>query len=88
MTLRKLTFSSLLGFALVCSGAMLAQDIGSKYPAIGEAQRHIHEASQKIDEAEQAHHGLGGHGKKAQELLEQANGELKEAAGYLDHQHH
>ncbi len=88
MTIRKLTFSSLLGFTLVCAGAMLAQDIGSKYPALGEAQRHIHEASEKIDEAEQAHHGLGGHGKKAKELLAQANHELQEAAEYLDHEHH
>ena len=88
MTIRKLIFSSFLGFTLVCAGAMLAQDIGSRYPAIGDALRHIHEASQKIDDAEHAHNGLGGHGKKAQELLEQANRELKEAAEYLDHQHH
>ncbi len=64
MTIRKVTFSSLLGFTLVCAGAMLAQDIGSRYPAIGDAQRHIHEASEKIDEAEQGIMDSGATAKK------------------------
>lgn len=89
MTMRKLAFSSLLAFALVCAAATLAQgpapDISDKYPALRGAQQHIQEAYGKIDEAQTAHHGLGDHGQKAKELLTQASRELKEAAEYLDH---
>jgi hypothetical protein len=90
MNIRKLAFSSLLGLALLCAGALLAQapkpNISDKYPSLQEAQHHIQEAYEKIDTAQQAHHGeLGGHGEKAKDLLAQANRELKEAAEYLDH---
>lgn len=92
MKIRKLAFSSLLGLALLCAGALLAQapapNISDKYPALREAQQRIQEAYGKIGEAQQAHHGLGDHGEKAKELLAQANRELKEAAEYLDHEHH
>jgi len=90
MKMRKVAFSSLVGVALLCAGALLAQapapNISDKYPSLREAQQHIHEAYEKIGTAQQAHHGeLGGHGEKAKELLAQANHELKEAAEYLDH---
>ena len=88
MTIRKLTVSSLLGFhPRLCRsnvGSGYRQQIPSHW---GRSTTHPR-SFPKDDEAEQAHHQLGGHGKKAKELLEQANGELKEAAGYLDHQHH
>jgi hypothetical protein len=91
MSLRNIVLSSVFGGALICGGVVLAQapspNIGDKYPSLQEAQRHIHEAYEKIDTAQQAHHGeLGGHGEKAKDLLAEANRELKEAAEYLNHE--
>jgi len=42
-----------------------APNISDKYPSLREAQQHIHEAYEKIDTTQQAHHGeLGATAKK------------------------
>jgi hypothetical protein len=85
--------SSMLAAALTCGGVVLAQGPGvdidrAKHPNLAEAQMHIHQAMQKIDEAQQANHeNLGGHADKAKDLLAQADRELKAAAEYADHHH-
>ena len=60
----------------------------AKHPNLAEAQRHIVQAAQKIDEAQRDNHEqLGGHAEKAKQLLDQASHELKEAAEYANHRH-
>ncbi len=60
----------------------------AKHPNLAEAQHHILQAVQKIDEAQKDNHDqLGGHAEKAKQLLDQASHELKEAAEYANHHH-
>ena len=60
----------------------------SKHPNLAEAQHHILQALEKIDEAQRANKDrLGGHGEKAKQLLDQASRELKEAAEFASHHH-
>jgi hypothetical protein len=59
----------------------------AKNPNLAEAQHHIVQAFEKINEAQKANKDhLGGHGEKAKQLLDQASRELKEAAEFADHQ--
>jgi hypothetical protein len=91
---KNLLLSSILAGALVCGGVVLAQAPGvdidmHKHPNLAEAQHHIQQAYQKIDEAQRANKDeLGGHAEKAKDLLMQADRELKEAAEYANHEHH
>jgi len=58
----------------------------ARHPNLAEAQHHILQAFEKIDEARHANKDqLGGHAEKAKTLLEQASRELKEAAEYANH---
>jgi hypothetical protein len=58
----------------------------SKHPNLAEAQHHILQAFEKIDEAQRANKDqLGGHAEKAKQLLDQASRELKEAAEFANH---
>ncbi|HEY6130102.1 MAG TPA: hypothetical protein VIW23_18155 [Candidatus Acidoferrum sp.] len=58
----------------------------AKHPNIAEAQHHIVQAFEKIEEAQRANkEELGGHAEKAKQLLDQASRELKEAAEFADH---
>jgi len=60
----------------------------SKHPNLAEAQHHILQAFEKIDEAQRANKDqLGGHAEKAKQLLDQASRELKEAAEFANHRH-
>ena len=60
----------------------------AKHLNLAEAQHHIRQAAQKIDEAQRDNHEqLGGHAEKAKQLLDQASHELKEAAEYANHHH-
>jgi hypothetical protein len=55
----------------------------SKHPSLAEAQHHILQAFEKIDEAQRSNKDqLGGHAQKAKQLLDQASRELKEAAEF------
>ena len=93
MIRRNLFLSSVLCVALICGGVIFAQAPATnidpnKHPNLAEAQHHILQASQKIDEAQQANkEELGGHADKAKQLLDEASRELKEAAEYADHHH-
>ena len=58
----------------------------SKHPNLAEAQHHILQAFEKIDEAQRSNKDqLGGHAEKAKQLLDQASRELKEAAEFANH---
>ena len=58
----------------------------ARHPNLAEAQHHLVQAFEKIEEAQKANKDeLGGHAEKAKELLDQASRELKEAAEYADH---
>ena len=60
----------------------------SKHPNLAEAQHHILQAFEKIEDAQRANKDqLGGHAEKAKQLLDQASRELKEAAGYANRHH-
>ncbi len=82
-----------LAVCLVFMGVTFAQrpetDIDpAKHPNLAEAQHHILQAAEKIDEAQKANKDeLGGHAEKAKQLLDQASRELKEAAEFADHHH-
>jgi F0F1-type ATP synthase membrane subunit b/b' len=80
-----------LAVCLVLVGVAIAQRPEtnvdpSKHPNIAEAQHHILQAFEKIEEAQKANKDqLGGHAEKAKQLLDQASRELKEAAEYANH---
>ena len=58
----------------------------NRHPNLAEAQHHILQAFEKIDEAQRSNKDqLGGHAEKAKLLLDQASRELKEAAEYANH---
>ncbi len=84
----------LVGVLVIClvfMGITLAQrpetDIDpAKHPNLAEAQHHILQAFEKIDEAQKANKDqLGSHAEKAKQLLDQASRELKEAAEFANH---
>jgi len=93
MKTKNLVLSTALGGMLVCGGMVLAQaptpNIDPhKHPNLAEAQHHIQQAYQKIEEAQQANRDqLGGHANKAKQLLVEADRELKEAAEYANGHH-
>jgi hypothetical protein len=83
--------AAVLVMCLLLIGVTLAQrpetDIDpAKHPNLAEAQHHILQAFEKIDEAQKANKDqLGGHAEKAKQLLDQASRELKEAAEFANH---
>ena len=93
MKKKNLILTSLLGGVLVCGGVVLAQAPGvdidpARHGNLADAQKHIQQAYEKIDEAQHANkEQLGGHAEKAKDLLLQADRELKAAAEYADHHH-
>jgi hypothetical protein len=86
MTGRSAVLTALLGATLLCGGAFAQgqpmQNVsGKKHPNLAAAQRLTDEAFQKITAAQQANEwDMDGHAKKAKDLLDQANQELKQAA--------
>jgi len=77
---------SLLAVSLLCGGIVLAQKpmqnvSGKRHPNLAAAQRLCEQAFQKITAAQDANEfDMEGHARKAKDLLEQANSELKQAA--------
>src|SRR5271156_5968824 len=76
----------LLAASLLCGGIVIAQQPvqnvnGNKHPNIAAAQRLVDQAYQKIQAARAANEDdMDGHAKKAEDLLQRANEELKQAA--------
>ena len=83
----------ILVLALVFMGVTFAQHPETnidpaRHPNLAAAQHHIVEAFEKIEEAQRTNRDeLGGHAEKAEQLLNQASRELKEAAEFRDHHH-
>ncbi|MGB8888302.1 MAG: hypothetical protein WCC87_16355 [Candidatus Korobacteraceae bacterium] len=76
----------LLGAFLLCAGVMIAQKPVQnvnphRHPNLAAAQRLTEQAYQKMVAAQQANeYDMNGHAKQAEELLQQANQQLKLAA--------
>lgn len=92
MKTKKWVSSGILTAALVFAGVAIAQrpgvDIGSRHTNLAEAQQHIQQAYDKIEEAQKDNRDqLGGHAAKAEQLLVESSRELKAAADYADHHH-
>ena len=82
----KAAFAMAVAFAAATIQAAPANNISSKkHPNLAAAQHLTTQAYDKIVAAQNANEfDLGGHAKKARELLEQANRELKAAAEYAN----
>jgi len=77
---------SLAGFAFAQKPARNVS--ASKHPNLAAAQQLVTQAYQKVNAAQNANEfDLGGHAKKAKELLEQVNNELKLAAEAANRSH-
>jgi hypothetical protein len=87
MTIKQVLISGACGTMLFAAGIAIGQqDIDPKlHPHLAEAQHHITMAVGQIDAAQAAWGDkLGGHAARAKSLLEQADGELKQAALYAN----
>jgi uncharacterized membrane protein YccC len=87
MKLRNLLIGAVLVLSMAGTGFVFAQKkpaqnvSARKHPNLAEAQKLTAQAYQKITAAQQANEwDMDGHAKKAKELLDQANNELKQAA--------
>jgi hypothetical protein len=100
MRTKNLVFGSMLAFALLFGNAAFGQQSGmavpaprqnvggKRHPHLAAAQRLCDQAFNKINEAQQANEwDLGGHARKAKELLDQASQELKQAAQASNENH-
>ncbi len=81
----KILRTGIVSMALLTGGAAFAKPAvntsAKKHPNINAAQRLSEQAYQKLTAAQEANEfDMGGHAKKAKELLEQANNEMKLAA--------
>lgn len=84
---RNLWIGIVLSLALLCTGFLFAQKKPAtsvspkKHPNLAAAQRLSAQAYDKVVAAQKANEwDLGGHARKAKDLLEQVNQELKQAA--------
>ncbi len=85
MTKRTVVFITLLGVILLCSTLIAQKPVRNvsphRHPNLAAAQRLTQQAFEKITAAQEANEwDLQGHAKRAKELLDQANNELKQAA--------
>lgn len=85
MTITRKASLPILGSMLLIAVAAFAQPkknvSAARHPNLAAAQRLCQQAWERIGEAQQANEwDMGGHAKKAKELLDEANRELKLAA--------
>jgi hypothetical protein len=84
--IKKRVFAPLVASLLLIGGIAIAEQPAQnvskgKHPNLAAAQRLSNQAFEKITAAQQANEwDMQGHAKKAKDLLEQANNELKQAA--------
>jgi hypothetical protein len=85
--IRTRVLAAVAGFALFIGGVAVAQKprqnvSGARHPNLAAAQRFCEQAWNKTLAAQQANEwDMQGHAQKAKDLLDQANKELKAAAG-------
>ena len=87
LTIKQATISGVCGGLLFIAGVAIGQqNVNPKaHPHLAAAQHHISEAQAEIDQARASWADkLGGHAENAKTLLQQADGELKQAASYAD----
>jgi hypothetical protein len=82
---KKPLVAAAIGVALVVGGALFGQPkqnvAPGRHPNLAAAQRLSHQAYEKVTAAQEANEwDMQGHAKKAKELLDQVNNELKIAA--------
>lgn len=87
MKRRNLLVGVVLALVMLCTGLVFAQKKPAqnvsprRHPNLAAAQRLTAQAYQRITDAQQANEwDLAGHARKAKELLDEANKELKQAA--------
>ena len=91
MKTKNIVLGSGLAAVLVCAGIAVAQAPSEnidphRYANLAEAQHHIVQAYQKIEEAQRVNKDeLGGRAEKAEQLLSDADRELRAAADYANH---
>jgi hypothetical protein len=87
MKVRTVVFSSVMSLGLLTAGFVAGQDVSARrHPNLAAAQRLIEQATGKIDAAQQANEfDMNGHAARAKELLNQAYGEIKQAAEAANH---
>jgi hypothetical protein len=84
--IKKRVFAPVIASLLLIGGIAIAEQPAQnvskgKHPNLAAAQRLSNQAFEKISAAQQANEwDMQGHAKKAKDLLEQANNELKQAA--------
>ncbi|ABF41473.1 hypothetical protein Acid345_2472 [Candidatus Koribacter versatilis Ellin345] len=76
-----------VGIALFLAGTAVGQKVSAnRHPNLAAAQNHVEMARQKLSAAQQANEfDMGGHAAKAKQLLDEAYGEIKEAAVTANH---
>lgn len=90
----KLRYLLIAVLVLVLGGIVIAQrparDIsGKRHPHLAAAQRMSRQAWQQVVDAQQANEwDMQGHAQRAKDLLDQANNELKQAAGAANRNRH
>lgn len=91
MKRRNFLLGSVLAIIIAAGGVLIAQgppaeNIGHRHPNLMAAQRLCEQAYNRIVAAQQANEfDMDGHAKRAEELLDQANHELKLAAEAANH---
>lgn len=87
MNVRQILISGVCGAALFAGGIAVGQENVSpgKHPHLAEAQKLISSAEGQIDQAQAIWKDkLGNHAQRAKQLLQQADGELQQAAIYAN----
>ena len=87
LKVHRIVLSSVFSAILFASGVVVGQETVDPrvHPHLAEAQKMIAGAIGQIDTAQAAWKDkLGGHAQRAKELLQQADGELKQAAEYAN----
>ena len=96
MPTKRVLSGSMLGMALLFGSMVYGQGMkppaenisGKRHPNLAAAQRHLDMAFEKIQAAQAANEwDLAGHAAKAQELIDQASRELKQAAETSNRNH-
>lgn len=96
MNRRQLTWTSLVALAGIAGGFAIAQDhdrdrdrgLWRRHPNLAQAERLTHQADGYLQAAQRANHwDLGGHAQHAEQLIQEADREIWEAARDADHRH-